>query len=152
MARIRHGISHLDHGLPPEAIKVIEDAIKDLKAFTILTITVSGTGVGPMLCKLHGPITGEEVVLEEECRMVRRGTREWESRMCDRPPVLTDQVTIIVGPYANVDDGPGYEEIILFTAYPGPLAPREPGDPSIQADEGLILESQDFWAHHALSD
>lgn len=149
MARIRYGISHLDHGLSPGALAEIEDAIKDLKEFTILTITVGGD---LLPCKLHGPITGEEVVLEEECRMVRRGTREWESRMCDRPPVLTDQVTIIVGPYANVDDGPGYEEIILFTAYPGPLAPREPGDPSIQDDEGLILKSQDFWAHHALSD
>lgn len=38
---------------------------------------------------------------------------------------------------------------ILYTAFGGPLAPREPGDPDLPAEERA--ESEAFWAEHALS-
>lgn len=40
-------------------------------------------------------------------------------------------------------------ETVLYTAYGGPCAPREPGDPNIKSWDEL-LESRKFWAEHAL--
>ena len=39
---------------------------------------------------------------------------------------------------------------MLFTAFGGPLAPREPGDPDM-TDAKEIAESKKFWSEHALS-
>jgi hypothetical protein len=44
-----------------------------------------------------------------------------------------------------------FSRCVLFTAYGGPAAPREPGDSSIASWEELT-QSRRFWAQHALSD
>jgi hypothetical protein len=41
--------------------------------------------------------------------------------------------------------------MILYTAFGGPAAPREPGDPSLDGNEAGLAESKAFWAEHALS-
>ncbi|MBU1203422.1 hypothetical protein KKH39_05260 [Patescibacteria group bacterium] len=38
----------------------------------------------------------------------------------------------------------------LVTAYIGPLAPREPHDPSLRNDPRALAESMNFWCCHAL--
>ena len=63
-------------------------------------------------------------------------------RMCDRAAGQTRVCTVIAGPHDNND-------CVLFTAYPGPQAPKGLNDPSLKEEEKA--ESQEFWAQHALS-
>ena len=74
-------------------------------------------------------------------RPLVRGTRKGPSSVCDRAPRLSRLVTVIGGLHKG--------ECILFTAYGGPAAPREPWDESLSAEERGASEA--FWAEHALS-
>jgi hypothetical protein len=49
-------------------------------------------------------------------------------------------------------DGTGkkHEPCVLYTAYGGPQAPREPGDPAIK-DFAEQAASEIFWSEHALA-
>lgn len=141
MASIRTGVSHLDHGLNAEHVLFVASKIEPLRSFTILTVELP-EHLPSLKSNLHGPATGEETVLEEEVFYKKRGKREGDSRMCLRPPVETRKLTIIVGPHEG--------EVILFTAYGGPLAPREPWEKGLSETE--VAQSQDFWAAHALSE
>src|SRR5690606_16584970 len=95
------------------------------------------TGLGDVPCGLHGPIVGGEPVPDEECRLEVRGERAGPSRVCDRAPIRTRQVTIIAGPHGGF-------EWCLYTAHGGPPAPREPWDPSL--DDAGRAESERFWS------
>jgi hypothetical protein len=53
-------------------------------------------------------------------------------------------LTVIAGPG---DDG--LDGVVLYTAYGGKCAPREPGDTSLNDEQRL--ESQAFWSEHALA-
>lgn len=57
-----------------------------------------------------------------------------------RAPRQVRTVTVIAGPH----DG---QPCVLFTAFGGPLAPQEPGDPGCKDPDA----SRAFWAEHALS-
>ena len=94
-------------------------------------------------CKLHGPATGEKPVTDEEAEMLPREGRDGESRFCKREGTQTRVCTVVAGPE-------GEDSLVLYTAYPGPVAPREPDDGSLETPEE-IQESKDFWAQHALS-
>lgn len=137
MASILNGVSHMDHAMTAGAHLAVLSAIAEVEGFRILQLTV--TEEQP--CKLHGPIVGEPPVSATEAFSERRGARPWESRMCRRPDGMTHTVTVIVGPHEGAT--------ILYTAYPGPLAPREPGDPAL-TEPGVRAGSEAFWAEHAL--
>jgi hypothetical protein len=112
----------------------------DKNAFFIETIELPDY-LEPVSCGLFGPLTGDVPVLENEVTYAKRGDRAWESRLVGRPPRWTNQVTVIGGPFEDLP-------CILYTAYGGPLAPQEPGDPGCRDVEA----SKKFWAEHALSD
>lgn len=141
MATIKPNVSHLDHGLNAEHVLFVASQIDGITEFKILTVDLP-EGLASLKTHLHGPATGEESVLEQEVFYKKRGQRVGETRMCLRSPVETRKLTMIVGPH----DG----EVILYTAYGGPVAPREPFDPDLKASE--VAESVDFWAAHALSE
>lgn len=133
--------SHLDHNLTKEQIDFV--ASFELKPTSeepvvIRTVTLPAE-IAPVLCALHGPIMGDEPIPEDETRLVNRGKRTWYSRMCEREPRPVNTVTIIAGPH-------GDEPCVLYTAYPGPPAPQEPGDPACKDIEA----SKAFWRQHAL--
>lgn len=128
--------SHLDHGLPEAVVTLIAERFAGRSAFFIETVELPDH-LPPVPCNLHGPATGEPPVNDAEAYPLRRGDRAWASRMCDRPPAMVRQVTVIAGPHG---DAP----CVLYTAYGGPLAPREVGDPESTED------SVAFWAEHAL--
>ncbi len=70
-----------------------------------------------------------------------RGSRTTPSRLAlGVSPAYTSELTVVVGPH---DGGP-----VVYTAYWGEPAPREPGDPSL--DDAGRAESEEFWAEHAL--
>lgn len=130
--------SHLDHGLTEAQMNYIMEKYQDRDGFFIDTFELPKE-LGSVPCGLHGPATGDEPVLDSECRMEIRGSRPWHSRVCDRPTRPTQTMTVIAGPH---DSHP----CVLYTAFGGPLAPREPGDPACDK-----AESEAFWAEHALS-
>ena len=150
--KIIEGISHLDHGLLPMQVEYIQTRFADRTAFFIETVELP-YGLGTVACNLMGPVTGCPPVLEEDVEYRVRGTRKCASRVIPINRVTlpsTRLVTVIAGP-AGPEDGLDHEEpCVLYTAYGGPQAPREPGDLNIRSWEELEA-SRAFWAEHALA-
>lgn len=144
--------SHLDHGLTPAHIDFMMKhwaqyasrcGLQERQAVTPIMVELPAE-LESLFCGLVGPSTGYPAVSDENdsvTYLVRKG-RKWASRMIDQQPHTTRTLTYIVGQYNG--------EEVLFTAYGGPLAPREPGDTSLSTMEE-ITHSRNFWAEHALS-
>lgn len=135
--------SHLDHGLAEEAIAYILGRFHDRDSFFIESIELPESVGGSAGCALYGPAMSDSPIGEDEVQLRRRGDREYMSRMIDKPMRPTRTITVIAGP---TDE----ERCILYTAFGGPVAPREPGDPDL-VDPADIEESAKFWSEHALS-
>lgn len=131
--------SHLDHGLSPAVVAHIANRFADRDSFFIETFELPAE-LGEVEFGLHGPLVGDAPVPDAECRFEVRGNRAGASRVCDRPTRLTRTVTVIAGPHTG-------ETCVLFTAFGGPLAPKEPFD----AYDEERAASEAFWAEHALS-
>lgn len=134
--------SHLDHGLLPEHVAFIEKRFADRDAFFIETFELPAN-MPTVPCALWGPAVGDPPVEEKATFMRRRGERSGPSRLISRRPRTTWKVTVIAGPHQG-------EPCVLYTAFGGPVTPREPWDPTLTPAE--IEESRAFWAQHALSD
>lgn len=133
--------SHTDHAITPEQMEYIMAKFGHRDAFFIETVDLPPR-LGTVPCGLHGPIMGDEAVPESEVSYSQRGEREGDSRMCDRPARQVSQVTLIAGPHED-------EPCILYTAFGGPLAPKEPTDPTIEEKD--LPASKEFWGQHALT-
>lgn len=110
---------------------------------------------------------GDPPVDETEVRHERRGNRAWTSRLVERPERPTRTITVIAGPHeepcplttsawnllhqAACTTCAGVGEIkhacILYTAFGGPAAPQEPGDPGCKDP----IARSAFWLTHALA-
>ena len=141
--KIIKGISHLDHGLSVEAVKFIEEKLEKREGFFIETFELPRE-FGQLKSALYGPLCGDPPISEEEVSYVRRGDRNWDSRMVDRPERDTSIVTVVAGP---IDEDGVKEDCVLYTVYGGPCAPQEPVDPNCRDLE----ESDKFWDEHALA-
>lgn len=137
------GQSHTDHGLSPAVLAFILARFADKQAFFIESFEIPAD-VCPegVPCGLYGPTMGDPPIHESEVEYVTRGIRQGQSRMVNKPMRPTRTLTVIAGP-------DGDEPCILYTAFGGPLAPREPHDSSLSESE--LAESKAFWAQHALS-
>lgn len=133
--------SHLDHGLEKDQVEYIHQRFANRDAFFIETFELPEE-LGAVPCGLHGPIMGDEPVSEAEVSYTVRGNRKCASRMAALPIRPTRQVTVIAGPH----DG---EPCVLYTAFGGPVTPKEPGDLTLEIEK--IQESRDFWSKHALA-
>lgn len=133
--------SHTDH-VTEAHLAFIRERFADRDGFFIETVELPPE-LPALRCDLHGPEAGSEAVTDAEARMERRPGREWDSRVCDREPTETRQMTVIAGPH-------GESPVVLFTAFGGPCAPREPSDPDIASEEERE-RSEAFWRLHALS-
>jgi len=138
----RHTESHLDHNLTEEQIAHIFARFADRSAFFIETIELPAA-LGTAPCALRGPIVGDPPITDAQCRPVKRGDRAYTSRVAPqlsaRPSRL---VTVIAGPHDGL-------ACILFTAFGGPLSPKEAGDPTLEDDKRAA--SIEFWTDHALA-
>ncbi len=132
--------SHVDHALTTYHTALIMAMFGDRQAFFIETVELPAD-VAELPCGLHGPVTGSAPVPDSECLMVVRGDRKGPSRLCNRPATLTNKLTVIGGMHEGA--------CILYTAFGGPQAPREPWDESLTDIEREV--SKAFWADHALS-
>ncbi|MDP2342980.1 MAG: hypothetical protein Q8O67_18635 [Deltaproteobacteria bacterium] len=135
-----HEQSHLDHGLTAAHLRWIEERFGDRVGFFKETVEMPAH-LEDLPCALFGPAAGDPPVLEAEVHHAARGVRTWTSRLVQRSARMTRLLTVIAGP---VDD----DALVLLTAFGGPLAPQEPGDPRCRDLE----ESTRFWREHALAD
>lgn len=154
-----HEDSHVDHGIPKVVVDFILKSLRGRTGFFIETITLpeiiehrhgldywqapgqvfAETKVEPVPCGLHLDVP------ESEVHYAKRGDREYTSRLCNRPPRMVREVTVIAGLHRDLPD----VGMILFTIFGGPAAPREPGDPSLEGE--ALEESKEFWKSAALS-
>lgn len=143
--------SHPDHLTPAmlaEVLGKVEEGSVSVKAdfgaFVIVEVATSA----PVLCALVGPATGGAPVAEGEVFYATRGEgRPNLSRMIARPATESRTVTVLIGGVETAEDGSRTGSLI--TAYGGPLAPQEPGDPYLPAEKRA--ESVAFWSEHALT-
>jgi hypothetical protein len=129
--------SHLDHGLSARLVALIAEKYADRKAFFIDSFNIP-EDEPPVSCALLDSVP-EHLVFYRQ----RAGRKTW-TRLCALPPRKSSIVTVIAGPS-------GDEPCVLYTAYGGPLAPREPGDADIRTAEDAAA-SFVFWRTHALSE
>lgn len=143
--------SHVDHGLTPAMLEHIKRRFADREEFFIQTIELpakddgSPAYLGDVECALVGPALGFDPITDEDeiVNYVVRPGRKWASRVVEwGRKERTLLVTVIAGPH-------GDRPCVLYTAYGGPLAPREPGDPAIASWDELEA-SRRFWSEHAL--
>jgi hypothetical protein len=135
-------ILHADHGIDPSHEAVIRGLFEaaDGDTFIVTTVTLGGE-CGDLMSGIHGPIVGDEPVPSEEVEWALRGERTNLSRLCDRAERPTRLMTVI---------GKREDDVVtVFTAYGGPLAPREITDPTLPPE--AAEEAAQFWAQHALS-
>lgn len=131
---------HKDHGLEAAHIELAEAHAASATGFFIATLELH-SDVAPLSCGLHGPAMGDDPILDGEIEMVQRSADRPLSRLCGRAPRPSRKMTVI-GIGAGADSQ-------IFTAYGGPAAPREPGDPDLTEAEAVASAS--FWSLHALS-
>jgi hypothetical protein len=137
---IKHSASHLDHGLTDAQVAYLLERFADRRAFFIETIELPEE-LGTVGCGLYGPIMGDVPVTEAQVAYRTRGDRAYTSRMLvDTLPRQSRQVTVIAGPHEE-------HACIVYTAFGGPLAPQEPGDPGCKD----VAASTAFWNEHALT-
>ena len=132
--------SHVDH-VSQDVLDYVLSVFDYRKEFFIEEIVLPDS-FPPVMSALWGPLSGDPPVPEERCIYRSRGGRSILSRLVPEPPRPTRKLVVIAGP-------DGDEPCVLYTVYGGPMAPREPDDPSLSPEERA--ESVEFWAEHALS-
>ena len=125
---------HKDHGLQAAHIEVAEQLCHERSGFFIVTVSV----FDPLPCGLYGPIMGDPPVADEDTYLEQRSPDRPMSRLVRWPTRVDARMTVI-------GQGPD----VIYTAYGGPCAPREPGDPTLSESERA--ESKAFWRVHALA-
>jgi hypothetical protein len=155
MTVLIHKDSHVDHNVGALLEEGILDQFKDRGGFFIATVDLRNTEKWhrrQVPLALVGPSSGDLPVTEDEVEYKPRPPRAYNSRMLRRGKkggyvrwrnAHTHLVTIIAGPH----DG---HDCVLFTIFGGPLAPKEPDDPTLKPEEREA--SVEFWKHHALAD
>jgi hypothetical protein len=152
---IKHKESHLDHGLSPDVVDYIMTRFADRAAFFIETFELP-VELGTVPCGLYGPIMGDGPITDD-CPFLheeKRGTREYTSRGIKTDTRQVRTVTVIAGPHEEPDpscdpNGTIKYACILYTAFGGPITPKEPNDPTLAPDK--LDESRKFWSVHALA-
>lgn len=134
-----HKDSHVDHGLTQAQLSYLLERFGDHNKFFLVTIDLP-EDLGTVPCGLYGPLMGDAPVTDDEVTLSNRMGRQWPTRFIEAASRQTRQVTLIAGPH----DG---EPCVLYTAYGGPSAPQEPGDPACRDKPA----SEAFWATHALA-
>jgi len=128
--------SHCDHNISDEQLAYILGSLDETEGVAIRQVTLPDN-LGTVPCGLFGPIMGDEPVTEDEVTYDVRGGRTGSSRLVAREPRQVKTVTVISGPYED-------KACVLYTAFGGPAAPREPF-------EDPCAESVEFWKLHALA-
>lgn len=134
-------VVHADHGVTSTLLTWALEVIKPT-GFFCRTLEMPWVA-GKLQNALYGPACGDDPVSSDEVFPMKRSEDRPASRMTLRPLRETDLLTVI-GTVADNGD------VTFFTAYGGPLAAREPGDPTLATDDDK-KEAEVFWSKHALA-
>lgn len=137
---IQHKESHVDH-VPQAVIDFVLDKFLDKNGFFIETFELPDE-LPTLENALYGPICGDKAIGEVQATYGRRGDRDYESRLIDKPVRQTSICTVIGGPH----DG---HPCVLYTVFGGPQAAKEVNDPTLKPEERE--DSITFWSEHALA-
>lgn len=140
-----HPISHLDHGLSPAHLSWLQEVFADRDGFFQATVDIP-PHLSDLVSALWGPSSGDAPIAEADVDYVVRPGRRCVSRVLKSSLATlrsTRRLSVVAGSF---EDAP----CVLYTAYGGPAAPREPGDLTIATWKN-VLESRAFWAEHALA-
>lgn len=124
MFYVIEGVSHTDHRVSEAHINWLRCELegKLQPGINVVTMTLPEHLPGLHSALVYHP-SDEGVTYE------RRGSRAYESRMVKRHELPTREITAIIGPHNG--DTP-----VLYTAFGGPAAPREPNDPHFDGEGG----------------
>ena len=136
-------VTHVDHAFTPAHFEYIKSRFLEKAGFFIETFALPDC-LAEVPQGLYGPIVGDPPIEEADVSYVIRGQRKCASRVVARPMRATRTITVVAGPHEG-------KPCVLYTAYGGPQAPREPGDTSIKTWEEVVV-SREFWMVHALVD
>jgi hypothetical protein len=136
-------LKHDDHNLPQEIIdwgfEQLQNFLETTEfAFCAHTFTMPNH-LPDVENALYGPLSGDAPVADSEVTLAKRGDRPWADRMIAKPPRPSRQLTVI----GTIIDG----ALTAFTMHGGPLADRNPADPTNPNPE----QSKKFWSQHALA-
>ncbi len=132
---------HADHGVTPETMAWAVEQIAP-EGFFLRTLTLPPEH--PDLENgLWGPASGDAPVHEGEVHYAARSPDRAPSRMVARAKRPTRLLTVI--------GTASPEGVMLFTAFGGPSAEKEPGDRSLVPGTPDHDRSVAFWAQHALA-
>lgn len=135
-------VFHADHGVAEETLAWAVAQV--VPGFFARTFELP-PGAPDLLNSLYGPASGDAPVGEEEVLRRHRSPDRPLSRMVRRPSRPTRLLTVIgIAPMTG-------EEAVIYTAYGGPMASREPGDASLVLGSPEHQEAVAFWATHALA-
>ena len=132
--------SHVDHGLDKRQLDYLVHRYRNCNAFMLETVTLPKR-LGKVASCLYGPVAGDRPVKESEVYYGKRQDRKYDSRLIPKGARPTRQVGVIAGPHEG-------KSCVLYTAFGGPISPREVNDPTLPADQRQA--SVDFWKEHAL--
>jgi hypothetical protein len=174
---IKHPDSHVDHGLTEAQLRYLLDRFADRTSFFIETITLPaelGTVPCGLYGPLMGdPIIGENEVTyaargtrtwtsrlidlpprqQHEVTVIAGPHEETCARCNGTGRIITHLGTPFIPASAAsalcdaCEGGKVKHACILYTAFGGPLAPQEPGDPGCKDPSA----SAAFWREHALA-
>lgn len=119
--------SHLDHGLTVAQLAWVLKQFTDRDGFFIETVELP-EDLGTVACTLRGPLMGDKPLTEAEVFYAPRGERPYKSRQHKWPPRETRKLSVIAGPHNG-------DNCVLYTAFGGPVTPREPADIRRQLEE-----------------
>lgn len=131
--------SHVDHAIPKPILQHACLQFDEEVPFFMETIVLP-EHLGKVPCGLYGPKMEDEV--PEDVWMVTRPGREGKTPLIKNPHRPTNLLTVLGGMHEG--------QFILFTAYGGPIMPREPWDKDI-ADDAELGESCREWKKHCLA-
>jgi hypothetical protein len=138
---------HYDvHKLTPEHIEWLSSQPEVLAAKGPVTLTLPDH-LPELPNAIVGPVMGDAPVSHDHPEIYsesRGGGRNYDSKMMRGEHRTTKMITAITRPHKETG------RPFLITAFGGPLAPKEPNDPTLRDEERE--ESEAFWSQHALLD
>jgi hypothetical protein len=138
-------IHHADHDVPLEAIGWALARVEDTHGFNgfFLTTLTIPSYMTDLTNALYGPASGDPPVPESEVVYLQRTPDRPLSRIVHRPLRPTRLLTVIGVLRADSAQ--------IYTAFGGPAAELEPGDPALGSDDARFLKAAAFWKEHALA-
>jgi hypothetical protein len=134
-------VDHVDPNVINYLVGHFADAVNPQGEKRVVTLTAPHELTVP--CGLYGPAVGDPPIPESDVVYGPRENRLWASRLVRRPFRATSMLTVVMGPWRG-------RELVLFSCYGGPAAPREPAEMTLAGD-AVTEESERFWAEHALA-